>query len=316
MQWYYDHFPTTKSFLSSGAIMTGEASPGYLPYPDVAKMIRNRLPEPKIITVGREPIDRAYSSYRYNYADPTILKMKKGRFKGIKRGQSEEYYRGFLFSFEEMVKAELEVLRECFALDGPGVVGAEATYGKWHWYKPEFDRRKRTGEPPMIDLDGYCYGSRVNKAVPRKQWTELVKQHPDKIINVDNLHLVQSFIGRGLYTFPLEWWYASFPKNQLFFVCTEELSDMSGKPLNDLGTFLGLPAIYNFSESVQKGAFNVGGHKGYDNEVSWSTIEEESKSNSQKRDVPLSEGMKQELHEFLKPLNERLFALTGRRCNW
>ena len=31
LQWYYGHFPTPRSFLEHGALMTGEASPGYLP---------------------------------------------------------------------------------------------------------------------------------------------------------------------------------------------------------------------------------------------------------------------------------------------
>jgi hypothetical protein len=43
LQWYYNHFPTTESFLLNAALMTGEASPGYLPYPDVANMVRSRM---------------------------------------------------------------------------------------------------------------------------------------------------------------------------------------------------------------------------------------------------------------------------------
>ena len=30
MEWYLNYFPGTETFLSSGALMTGEASPGYL----------------------------------------------------------------------------------------------------------------------------------------------------------------------------------------------------------------------------------------------------------------------------------------------
>jgi hypothetical protein len=63
MKWYLQHFPTTTSFLSSGALMTGEASPGYLPYPDVAKLVHERLARSgvKIITIGRDPIERELS---------------------------------------------------------------------------------------------------------------------------------------------------------------------------------------------------------------------------------------------------------------
>jgi hypothetical protein len=317
MQWYLNHFPTTASFLASGALMTGEASPGYLPYPDVVRLVRERLPEPRIITVGREPIDRAYSSYRYDYANPTLARMQAGHLEGIEKNQLDEFYEQYLFSFEDMVKAELKVLRECFASKGPGVVGARKKYSRQQWIKPEFERRKKLGEPPLVDLDGYCYGGVVSADVPRKQWAELVAAHPEKIILSQNLHLVQSFIGRGLYTFPLEWWYAAFPQSQMHFVCTEEMSDMSGGPMNEVGEFLGLPK-YNFSSIVMKGAYNVGGHKGYDNEVSWSTIEEESTSqgDESKKDIPLSDEFRRELADFVRPYNERLFALTGRRCDW
>ena len=44
LEWYYGHFPAIESFLGRGALMTGEASPGYMPYPDVRfhiKQIRN-----------------------------------------------------------------------------------------------------------------------------------------------------------------------------------------------------------------------------------------------------------------------------------
>ena len=45
MKWFFflHHFPTTTSFLASGALMTGEASPGYLPYFDVVRRIHSRL---------------------------------------------------------------------------------------------------------------------------------------------------------------------------------------------------------------------------------------------------------------------------------
>jgi hypothetical protein len=82
------------------------------------------------------------------------------------------------------------------------------------------------------------------------QWAELVQQYPHKVIDQRNLHLKQSFIGRSLYVFPLEWYYALFPKKDIYFVCTEELSDMSGNPMTELALSLGLPS-YNFSKVLQ-----------------------------------------------------------------
>jgi len=323
MKWYLHHFPKTTSFLASGALLTGEASPGYLPYPDVARMVRQRLGEgPRFIAVGREPVDRAYSSYRYNYVHPTIEFLSKGRVKGIQRGQSDEYYEQYLFSFEDMMKAELKALRECLSVPmGSSVFGASEKFGSQPIFEKEYKRRQKQGLPPLVDLDGFCYGGKVDDKVPRKQWIELMEKYPEKVIGDDKLlHLKQSFIGRGLYTLPLEWWYAVYNPSDIYFVCTEELRDMSGEPLNRLGQFLGLSS-YNFSNSVSKGAYNVGGHRGYDKEISWDAIETEKESNAttslaKSRDIPLSDEFREELEAFIMPYNERLFELVGRRCDW
>ena len=134
-------FPTIESFLGRGALMTGEASPGYMPYPSVVESVVKRLSPhwkpsgsddndvngvkawkvhvralPKIIAIVRDPIDRAQSSYRYNYIEPALQQLKAGRGltvsgKSIPGGNTEKYYRQHdLFSFEELVYEELGVL--------------------------------------------------------------------------------------------------------------------------------------------------------------------------------------------------------------
>ena len=272
--------------------------------------------------MGREPVDRAYSSYRYNYVHPTVEDLQKGKRRGIKRGQSDEYYEQFLFSFEDMMRAELQTLRECLSApnDGAAVRGARETWGSQSWAQAEYQRREEQGLPPMVDSDGFCYGEKVSETVLRKQWTELVAKHPEKVIMKKNLHLQQSFIGRSLYALPLEWWYTVFDSSDIYFICTEEMRDMSGEPLNQLGQFLGLSS-FNFSDAVGKGAYNVGGHRGYDKEVPWEAIEEEKESNSttslaKSNEIPLSDEFRRELEDFLRPYNERLFELVGRRCDW
>jgi len=213
MKWYYNHFPTSTSFLASGALITGEASPGYLPYPDVAHLASIRTattintddksghterPQrrgPRILAIGRDPMERAYSSYRYNYRHPTLEMMKKGEFKHITGtndtdGKPDSYYDQFLFSFEEMIRAELKALRECLAApNGDGIVGARGKWGKRPWAKPEYERRASEKLPPLVDLDGFCYGGIVNETVFRKQWAELVRDQPYKVITKKNIHV-------------------------------------------------------------------------------------------------------------------------------
>lgn len=313
MKWYLRHFPNAVSFLGSGALMTGEASPGYLPYPDVVKKVRRLLPGPRIIAIGRHPLERAYSSYKYNYLDPLLNRMKSGKIPGIEKGKPLEYYDKFTFSFEDMVRAEMILLNECLKPNGPGEIATKRAYETETWIESEFERRRRENKPSLVFLDGVCYGERVNNTIPRKQWIDLMRIYPQKVIEGPNWHLIQSFLGRGIYTLPLEWWYATFPHDQIHFVCTEEISDLSGAPLNELAAFLGLPE-HNFSEIVAKGAYNVGGHAGYDNEIPWSQVENGKIALTS--EIPLSKELRSELEEFFRPWNERLFALIGKRCNW
>ena len=242
------------------------------------------------------------------------------------------------------MRAELSVLRQCLhPQHGAAIVQARETWGSQPWTTAEYIRRSNAGLGPMADLDGFCYGDEdevvVNSTAPRLQWVELMAQNPTKVIINKDLHLVQSLLGRSIYTLPLEWWYAVFDQQDIYFMCTEELRDLSGAPLNALGSFLGLPSSFNFSIAVGEGAFNVAGHKGYDKEISWDEIEreevaahnkqsittsgggggdgsEDNQQDASSSPIPLSPEFRQELEDFLRPYNERLYALTGKRCNW
>ena len=337
MSWYLGHFPSTQTFLGSGALMTGEASPGYLPYPDVVALAQKRLPGPKIILAARDPLDRAWSSYRYNYVAPALEWAMKGKLreKSIPKGMTEDYYReNHLFSFEEMLKAELKVLRECLEPGGRGERKAKERFGKMAWAIDEFQRREQQGLPPLIDLDEHCYGNKVKHLVPRRQWADLIEANPDKIINLPNLHLVQSFIGRSIYALPLEWWYIAFPPEDIYLVCNEDMRDNTADMLNRLTSWLGLPD-FDFSDVVSQGMYNVGGHQGYDKATPWEDVDPdagdagdiEPQYGMQKEDehdlleereenIPISEELRKELLDFVRPYNERLFELTGQRCSW
>mmetsp|Transcript_19385 Transcript_19385/g.45108 ORF Transcript_19385/g.45108 Transcript_19385/m.45108 type:complete len:346 (-) Transcript_19385:166-1203(-) len=311
MKWYLSHFPTAVSYLSSGALMSGEASPGYLPYPDVPALVQRRMPGTRIICVGRDPLDRSFSSYRYNYVQPALQRLRR---KKEHAGKDDATLREtYLFGFEDMLRAELKVLKECLAPGGPGEQGAVQGWGKTKWGKDIMESRKERGLRPLIDLDSHCYGGRYSRAVPRKQWIELVEAHPEKILSLPNLHLTQAMIGRSLYVYPLEWWYELFPTEDLYFLCTEEMRDMTGESLSKVATFLGLPK-FDFADIVSQGMYNVGGHKGYDEKTSWETVEQEH--NSTPTEIPLSEEFKKEMLEFFEVHNERLFSVIGRRCNW
>ena len=445
LEWYYGHFPTPQSFLEHGGLVTGEASPGYLPYPEVARdayktwkgtasgngagmasvgkplsqflaspSYKSMVPEvpPRIIVLGREPFDRIYSSYKYNYVVPTIESLrtkghpriptstkKRSHFVKKKRGVDKEpiiddnefqlnreddaYYLPYLFTLEDFVRAELKQLRGCLDDWGP-----KETYDKWHRdiaYRGALQLRNQKDKngknsnrntnnstllPPLIDLDGICYGKSVSKTVYREQWTEMQTNNPKKVLLNKNVHLTQALIGRSLYVFPLEWWYLNFrpdpedagTKDSITFVCTEDLK--KADTLNHLTSVLGLPKYDGFDDILAEGAYNVGGHRGYDTATSWEDLEVEhedddndsnnnndnveggSDNNASKggdagslsataapatiegttnqttmivpmtNGIPLPEDLYRELEEFINPINERLFALTGNRCDW
>jgi hypothetical protein len=290
---------------------------------------------------------------------------------------TDEEYEPFLFSFEEMMRAELKQLRQCLGYyqynataDGTDEnrhhvagFGADKTEQKWRsqtWARRmmaqygtiyEHASLQSTDEtrmppPELIDLDGVCYGrANYKPGILREQWEDLVDANPDKIILRSNAFLTSTLLGRSLYVLPLEWWYLRFERTDLYFMCTEELSDPTGDPLNELSVnFLGLPRYDNYSAVVAEGAYNVGGHRGYDTATAWDAVNEEqepenadngsadSNSNAQDApasssasssassgkddDLPLPTELHRELLDFVRPYNERLFALTGRRCKW
>mmetsp|Transcript_21317 Transcript_21317/g.48409 ORF Transcript_21317/g.48409 Transcript_21317/m.48409 type:complete len:322 (+) Transcript_21317:983-1948(+) len=321
MGWYLNHFPTTEFFLSSGALITGEASPGYLPYPDVAYKIKKTLPDAKILMMAREPLDRAWSSYNYNYVQPALKMLRIGR-KGIPAGRSEEYYRKYhIFSFEELVRAELDMLAECLRPGGRAEIFSKQNY---KWAQPEVKRRKKLGLPPLVALHYSCYsGKRISASVPAAQWSALVAANPNKFLAVPNTMVVQALVGRGLYALQAEWYYVADARGDgIVMVCSEDLRERPLEALNNVTASLGLPA-FNYSDVVEKGMYNVAEHTGYDTATPWShkeggregghdTVEEGAHESK----IPLSPGTLKELKDMFNDHNSRLFHLVGHRCNW
>ena len=58
IDWYLAHFP---SITDRPDFLTGEATPNYLRFPEVARRIKDTFPQTKIIILLRNPVDRAIS---------------------------------------------------------------------------------------------------------------------------------------------------------------------------------------------------------------------------------------------------------------
>ena len=324
MSRYLSYFPGTSSFLTSGALMTGEAAPGYIPYPVVARRIYNRMYNkggaPRFILLVREPLQRAYSSYKYSYVNPALKLLKKKYHLhnsvvndiGMKEIEyhpnDDDYYTSnYLFSFNDFIKSELRMLKECLKL-GSNAMNSSFTANSF-WTEDEYERRKNNDLPPMIDLDRFCYTSETY------QWSEMKNDNPQRILySLPNKQLITQFLGRSLYTLFLEWWYAIYPKNNVYIICSEDLKSSPITTMNNLTAWLGLPK-YNYTPVISHGLYNVAGKRGYNSVMKWDDI---NTVNSVSNDtiIPLDDELKQDVLDFFHIYNQRLFELTGTTCDW
>ena len=58
VSFYKEHFPLKKKNF-----ITGEASASYLPHKFIPKRVYDLIPDVKLITILRDPVERAYSSF-------------------------------------------------------------------------------------------------------------------------------------------------------------------------------------------------------------------------------------------------------------
>jgi hypothetical protein len=335
MEWYLSNFPSAQSFLARGTLMTGESSPSYFPYPEVPHLIHERMrvknePHPKIIAIVRDPVSRSMSSYKYNYVDPALKMLSKrpknpqahAALENIPEGMSEEYYiENHLFTFEELVRAEIKVLQQCLVPGGVAETMSRTKYGPPNgMYTDVFTDTAI----PLINADEFCYGEPVSDVVSLAQWAELIQQNPNKFILGLDYHLIRSIVGRSLYSLFMDWWYARFSHDDIYVVCTEDLHFEPAETMLNVSLFLGLPR-FDYTNVTNEGMYNVGFHQGYDTLTTWDEIEKETESEHDEDDrdyanigydVEVSEELRNELMKFFQPYNEALFELIGKRCQW
>jgi tetratricopeptide (TPR) repeat protein len=71
IDWYLAHFPT---ITDRPDFLTGEATPNYLRFPQVAQRIKDTFPQTKIIILLRNPVDRAIS-WHYHKLNTGLTKL-------------------------------------------------------------------------------------------------------------------------------------------------------------------------------------------------------------------------------------------------
>lgn len=293
-------------------MITGEAFPGYLPYPNIASEVQRLLgsggDSPRIIVSVREPLYRAYSSYKYNYLRMGLKNLREKD----KNPQTDEYYKeNFLLSFEELINAELEYLKECLE---PGGKAEVLTFEKYGQRVMNFSNSS-TPSNILVDVE-LCYaktssGNETSSPHEGYHLSKLMEIYPEKVTDIPQTnHLIRSMLARGIYILSIDWWYETFDKSDIHVVCLEELSQ-SQIAMDNVTRFLGLPT-YDFSSIITKERYNVGGNEGFTSLTRTEGTSTATKSAS----IPLSDKLRYEVQGFFSFYNERLFERMGRRCSW
>jgi len=215
--------------------VTGEASPGYMVYSEVPGRVRRDLPEVRILLMARDPVERAWSGYKYNYLRALAPGAKP-------------------IPFDTMVRWEIDrVLEPCMrrarAAAAPGARAridmSKSCYAKVS--KKEQFREVYSGEP---DMNGEVWSL---SSIPRPC-----------------SYGCHQFVGRGLYVNMMAWWYDELPADQIHVVCTEELSPppVAAQTMAAVAAHIGLEP-FDFLPTVSRGRYNVEGHEGYEKITSW-----------------------------------------------
>jgi len=95
-------------------------------------------------------------------------------------------------------------------------------------------------------------------------------------------------LARGFYAEQLENWYKLFSKDQILIIKSEEFATETNKIMNNVFDFLELPQ-YHIPDNSKK------------NKIYYEPMKKETRD---------------DLIEFFRPYNKKLYSLVGRNFNW
>jgi Sulfotransferase domain len=115
MSWYYGHFPMTsparRSATGFGEPVAFEASGYYIYHPFALERMASHLPDMRLVVMLRDPVERAYSAYKHEYA----------------RGYEQETFEKALELEDSRLAGEVDRMRED--------VGYESLAHRHHSYR-------------------------------------------------------------------------------------------------------------------------------------------------------------------------------------
>ncbi len=254
LDWYRSRFPRR---MANGHV-TGEASPGYIVYSRVPPLVLASAPEARIVALVREPLDRFWSSYHYNYLDVLAMMNDHPHHHGGRRSSSSSPSSSSSSSSsafssgvshrvvagpEHFVNVEIEILQACLAERGysprVGTGFSPAADGDRSSTDSGGSGGSGGGASSVAPLDvtAACINTisttshlnRIRASVAKaagKSTASTRKVHKSIEVQfpITNSHLFRQFVSRGLYSLMLEHWFHVFPPNQIAVVCTETLA--------------------------------------------------------------------------------------------
>jgi len=177
INWYKAHFPK-RDEKNKHNFITGEATPDYIFFPEIAAKIAKLNPQVKLIVICRNPVDRAFSQYKFS----------------VRRGMEP-------YSFEEALEKEPKRLAKA----------------KQHCRrnKEQFSENRKYREHSYATRGLYARQlKRWLDVFPRDQFlflcTEELKNHPDAV-----LKKITSFLGITDFSFCTEKKYLQSPNSHV-----------------------------------------------------------------------------------------------------
>ncbi len=141
-------------------------------------------------------------------------------------------------------------------------------------------------------ITGMGFESRpFEEAIAREE--DVQREERAKLLTDDNYnsysHQHQSYLARGIYADQLEAWLRLFPREQFLILAAEDLYNDPGATLQQVEQFLGLPPW-------EPSAFK--------------------RANEAKYSSQIQPPLRQQLADYYRPHNQRLYKLLGRDFGW
>jgi len=186
--------------INSSTVITGEATPGYLFYPQIPEQLFNIIPNVKLISLFRSPINRSLSAYFH---------LKRTRMRPPPH------------TFYELISYEIEFFTTCIKQSGEGICKFLITDVYQDISRNINEKISLTEQ--QIQISSKCY-------------QQIVGDIKETRGDLDKFWIVMP----SLYYFGLSNWLKYFPRNQLLLLQSEKFFANTSIYINSVESFLEL----------------------------------------------------------------------------